>query len=277
MNNAEDRIDLRRVAQMALAEDECATPIEECRSKNGPANCRVHCVSYLDRLCDTLTFEDAVKGLKAKFNVDCVRLEDLSTVAKDSLLLEEVNKRVHGTTSEDFRSACKSLYVCMSDLKSRFPTIQFPKAGLCIGAVPDSENDLSLSSVDSTFGGIAMMVLSMSGLKGEYLGYHYGHDDARLKYDILRHEIGHWLSDGDKINRFRRMISFLMQRNPNDAVLQQIDNNISDYAAEAFRRHDDKEVLAEMFAKFTSPDYRRGAMDAVLEIFVENQIITSRG
>ena len=72
-------------------------------------------------------------------------------------------------------------------------------------------------------------------------------------------------------------ISFLVQRNPNDAVLRQIDNNISDYAAEAFRQHDDKEVLAEMFAKFTSPDYRRGAMDAVLEIFVENQIITSRG
>lgn len=268
---------LKEIAQLALAEDACPIPIDKCRSPNGPANCRVHCVEYFDRLCDSVSFEEAVKGLKDQFNVDCVSLEDLPKVVKDPQLVEEVNKRAHATTPEDFHQACKSLYVGMSELKSRFPGIQFPQKGLCIGGVPNSGNDLSLAAVDSTFGGIAMMILSMTGLKGEYLGYHYGHKDTRLKYDILRHEIGHWLSDGNKINRFRQMISFLTNRNPNDKVLQQIENNISDYAAESFQKGNDKEVLAEMFTKFTSPDYNRGEMDVVLEMFVENQLINYRG
>lgn len=264
---------LKEIAQLALAEDACPIPIDKCRSPNGPANCRVHCVEYFDRLCDSVSFEEAVKGLKDKFNVDCVPLEDLSKVVKDPQLVAEVNKRAHATTPEDFHQACKSLYVGMSELKSRFPGIQFPKAGLCIGGIPNDENDVILSSVDSTFGGMAMIILSEKQLKSANRGHYFGHFDARNKSDIIRHEIGHWLTDKSKLKIFRHLIDAVTKIKPTEDVGKKLKKNVSAYASESFEIKKDHEVIAEIFSKYTSPDYQKGILDVVLEIFVENQLL----
>lgn len=264
---------LKEIAQLALAEDACPIPIDKCRSPNGPANCRVHCVEYFDRLCDSVTFEEAAKGLKDQFNVDCVPLEDLSKVVKDPQLVAEVNKRAHATTPEDFHRACKSLYVCMSDLKSRFPDIQFPQKGLCIGGIPNNENDVLLSTVDSTFGGMGMIILSGTRLKSDNRGYYFGHFDARNQSDLIRHEIGHWITDKAKLTIFRRLINAVTKIKPSEDVGKKLKTNVSDYAAESFSAEDDKEVVAEIFSKYTSPDYQKGNLDIVLEIFVENQLL----
>ena len=130
-----EKIDLRAVAEAALREadglvsttDECKTPIDQCRAKKGPAECRVHCVEYFDRLCDAVTFEEAQQGLKEQFGIEAIPRKCLNKVEDNPKIVDFVLSSTKSVPEEEHEIATRDFYVTLAMLKEMHPNVaSFP-------------------------------------------------------------------------------------------------------------------------------------------------------
>lgn len=171
--------------------------------------------------------------------------------------------------------------VCFDDIKTRFPNMQWPSA---LSVRCGSRGSTGGQAVHSDDDSRHAILLSASLLETPWascgLGKgNYGHNDARFGYDVLRHELGHAIMSGDlggkrKMSLFHDAVT-KAYGNPCTELIDYARNYISDYAVTEKRigQPSMSEMMAEMFAVATSPDYKPGYLPAPIEEFIFSEML----
>lgn len=159
----------------------------------------------------------------------------------------------------------------LDDLKSRFhlsPKIDLllpvkfaPKENLGINGL--SENDRQNTNLSKIAIGVDTV---------PYSGYSYGHKDSiKHEEDVIRHEIGHSLITKEIEDKFvDELKKFYETTGDYLEAATALKKSSSEYAMDAEGPY---ELIAEMFSRATSSDYKRGTMPKCFEDFIFNFMI----
>lgn len=161
-------------------------------------------------------------------------------------------------------------YDVFSDMKNRFnfiPHLDYlfvanflPFQGMQPGGL--SENDHLKTQTSK---------LVIAANPPEYSGYAYGHPGEDFKSDCIRHEIGHCCATIDAIEEFMFLQKRLKEEWPKSYSATMLRCS-SPYAISTNK----VEIIAEMFARATSRDYKKGFMPKPFEDLVYD-IMMGRG
>lgn len=210
-----------------VAQDaECKTPIDKCRAKGGPAECRWH-------RCFSPCGIEAVDGLNIdKLSKDRIRFvfkkadkdseEKIKGVANE--VLSGILESYSGFEAPRFHLICADTTVPFMPAMSELDTQRTPEAFICIGKADFSNPG----------------------------GYSYCHSGDRGYEDVFRHELAHVMTTAELGRKFSLFEDKIIERIGEKQYFDMISDCISDYAAESFRH----ERLAEIFSVVT--DSKRG-------------------
>lgn len=253
--------ELSRMDRVALDMHTCKRTAAECEAKGGPATCRFHGnVNYYTDQQNRITKEES-NGQLAKFGVKPMRLEPFvsegtykSVCSKQ--LQQVIEHGVKGVSDKEYEDTCKAVSVVLEDLNKRFGTnvrIDF--------LVPASLDDVAIddrmvgaaSEVDHIWSDKTTLLYRYNP-KQKYMGYCYGHNDARFPYDTIRHEVGHILTTKEVLTRYFYLVGL---RNRENGVVSTRDELLK-MTSRAAMDGGELEAIAELFARCTSPDYQLG-------------------
>lgn len=163
----------------------------------------------------------------------------------------ELQEKGEPESIDVFDDNLEAFYSVVVDFKRRYPNLAFFPAKLIAWKFKDGE---AWSTVDDRRRGPTRYIA---------LGNIFKSTTASSPYHVIRHELGHNLATDEILGKWKKVrIKFDSLNAYYDAV-----SKMSDYA----KRIDD-EALAEAFAFYTDPLYKKGTLPKAFEDFVEEMI-----
>lgn len=219
-------------------------------------------------------------------NLKCIHIQTRSDFSDNGMpdrIIPRFLEFGNFPTKNEYEDSCRRFFEVVRDLRKRFPQapididwyvpFNFSK-GKGGSSTLDRRNKISY------IGNIA----NLSGLR--LLGADDSSVNPNLIYDITRHEIGHNLSTYSVLEKSISAIDKLRDRIGDNDMFKVLYQRVSPYASllEAnlltgkIRRlsmdylMDMEEVIAEVFSRYTSPNYKKGNMPEELESISEMMV-----
>lgn len=224
-------------------------------SRSEPISNRLH----YDMISPQTDFVGAKTYLAEKHNIECYHTHSGAELI-ENFMFHRANAKVYDTcgtpvSNETYEENVRKFYAVVKDIDDRLGDIPFE--GLMFlpfqirGTIGASSLDLRIGTTHESF-------ISIGDLRNARPPKTvYQHDDERLPYDIIRHEIGHNLAT-DEVYRAWCAFADSKGNKYNDFISK----SVSEYATTVY-----DEAIAETFSKVTSPDYD-GSLSQELERIV---------
>lgn len=165
------------------------------------------------------------------------------------------------STVEEHNLMCRMAATVLKDLNERFGFL--PLIDYLVPAVLPSYMG-GMTTPDHVNCEKNAVVLNTASMGVFTTDGNWGHKDSRLPFEVIAHEIGHVLTDEVALLDFPQQVMLpLCRKHPDKKIREIITQEFSGVAAESRW-----EAIADLFARVTSPSYRRGELPSECEEFV---------
>lgn len=217
-----------------------------------------------------LNFEEAKGWFKENGNITVFHAtskKDIGYMGLGKLGLKKFRDG-HPLDRESFEEVVASVYEVCHDLKTRFPNIHFGFDAIYpYDMTTDGTGGLSSLDRRSGFGYLAIGT-------PEQVYATIGTRDKRLYQWMIRHEIGHSLSSEYISSRFEELVGEEDKRLLHgilNAICNVGDAWLTDTNPEQ-KRTAKEEVIADLFAFYTAPKYKKGYLPSKIESFLREMV-----
>ena len=163
----------------------------------------------------------------------------------------ELQEKGEPESIDVFDDNLEAFYSVVSDFKRRYPNLAFFPAKLIAWKFKDGE---AWSTVDDRRRGPTRYIA---------LGNIFKSTTAPSPYHVIRHELGHNLATFDILGKWESTKKKFKSVDAYNSAVQKMSN---------YAKGDTDEALAEAFAFYTDPFYKKGTLPEAFEDFVEEMI-----
>lgn len=224
---------------------------------------------------ETMTFDEAQKWLRENGNIDAFHAtteDDLEYMGLHPFALDMMRSGAP-MTKEQFEKAVVAVSSVCKDLKERFPDIKFG-FDVIYPYELSSQDAGGMSSLDRRTGFGYLTVGDP-----EKLLSHIGEQDSRIYDLIIRHEIGHSLSSNHISARFDELITPAFVARYGEPKFRDLLKTICNVGTQWLdaknlyqKSYGKEEIIADSFAVFTAPEYKKGMLPQELETLCAEMI-----
>ena len=236
-------------------------------------------VDYYEKKGNIST-KDAFEWFSERYNISCYQPKTADDIKDLCLSSKRTDKLLKGRplSKSEFDNTVLFLYRVCEDIKSRFPEVKFGIDFIYFwdDAPTNSGGTCTLDRRE----GIGYMFIGGSEALHKRQSLNYYHEDDRMLYDVIRHELGHSLSSSRIKREFNTLFSNeRIEEYGRTKLAYDLATKVSLAAAEFLYIEGDRdkdiakeECIAELFSVYTSPWYTKGTLPFGAEKFVEAMI-----
>ena len=225
-------------------------------------------IKYYTKKFESISYEEAKRYIEEVNGAKVLRAEEFgkNQINQNGFLSDFKSfweSEASVASEEEHQTMCRMAATVLKDLNTRFgynPRIDFfvpVRFRESIGGATTPDH------INCTLNAILRNAHTISIRETDG---NWGHNDERLPFEIIAHEIGHALTDETAIDECIRQIVIPMKNRWKGKSLSEILKQELSPVAETSKY----ELIADVFARITSPSYKKGEMPEECEDFVFN-------